>query len=493
MRQLRHFASVQTVRFAPSPTGALHVGGARTALFNYLVHRRAVLEGRPSAFVLRVDDSDAARNVPGSEAAILGDLAWLGVEWTAGPLRSSERSAVYAAAVDKLLASGAAYRDFDGDAAKWRGAPEADVAARVAAGEPHAVRFRVPRETGVAVEVDDAVRGTRWADVNKACREDFVLARRDGRPLYVLCSAADDAALGVSHVVRAEEHVSNTLRQALVLVLDALGAARPTFAHVPLVVDAAGKKLSKRRGPAGAGPEEEAAEDGAGGRRPRKHAYDGLGTVAELRAAGCTPLGLANYLASLGWAHETAAFDSLDDLAAAFDLAACPGPRARTTRSAWPSSTRRRRRRPPAAPRRRRPSPRLARAADGAGAAAAGRGRREFAEDRLPAGRVADAVLDALARRRRRRGRRRDGARRRAAVVAAGGAPFDGDDAAWAAYVDGQAAALGVKRGAFQPARLLLTGRPRARTSARSSASRRDAGVAGAATAETASRRSRGC
>ena len=219
MRQLRRFASAQTVRFAPSPTGALHVGGARTALFNYLVHRRAVLEGRPSAFVLRVDDSDAARNVPGSEAAILGDLEWLGVEWTAGPLRSSERSAVYAAAVDKLLASGAAYRDFDGDAAKWRGAPEADVAARVAAGEPHAVRFRVPRETGVAVEVDDVVRGTlRWADVNKACREDFVLARRDGRPLYVLCSAADDAALGVSHVVRAEEHVSNTLRQALVYV-----------------------------------------------------------------------------------------------------------------------------------------------------------------------------------------------------------------------------------------------------------------------------------
>ena len=219
LRQLRRFASTQTVRFAPSPTGALHVGGARTALFNYLVHRRAVLEGRPSAFVLRVDDSDAARNVPGSEAAILGDLEWLGVEWTAGPLRSSERSAVYAAAVDKLLASGAAYRDFDGDAAKWRGAPEADVAARVAAGEPHAVRFRVPRETGVAVEVDDVVRGTlRWADVNKACREDFVLARRDGRPLYVLCSAADDAALGVSHVVRAEEHVSNTLRQALVRV-----------------------------------------------------------------------------------------------------------------------------------------------------------------------------------------------------------------------------------------------------------------------------------
>ena len=105
-----------------------------------------------------------------------------------------------------------------------------------------------------------------------------------------------------------------------VLVLDALGAARPTFAHVPLVVDAAGKKLSKRRGPAGAGPEEEASEDGARGRRPRKHAYEGLGTVAELRAAGCTPLGLANYLASLGWAHETAAFDSLDDLAAAFDL-----------------------------------------------------------------------------------------------------------------------------------------------------------------------------
>ena len=277
-------------------------------------------------------------------------------------------------------------------------------------------------------------------------------------------------------------------------MLDALGAARPTFAHVPLVVDAAGKKLSKRRGPAGAGPEEEPSEDGARGRRPRKHAYEGLGTVAELRAAGCTPLGLANYLASLGWAHETAAFDSLDDLAAAFDLgrvsraASAHDPKrlafVDAASAASPAGGAQAAEAVAAALARALPTAR----ADAVNALADA-GRREFAEDRLPAGRVADAVLDALAP--DAAGAAAAVATERAAaaaVVAGGGAPFDGDDAAWAAYVDGQAAALGVKRGAFlKPLRLLLTGRPRGadvRAQLRIARAAADAGVAGAATAE---------
>ena len=173
------------LRFAPSPTGALHVGGARTALFNYLFARKCELQGGDASFLVRIDDSDSSRTVPGAEEAILSDLAWLGMRFGA-PLRCSDRD--YASTVDQLLETGHAYRDFGSDW-NWRDASDAEVRPLLADGVPHAVRFRVPRpDHPVPHVVEDAVRDLRWADVRRTLREDFVLVRRDGAPLYALCA-----------------------------------------------------------------------------------------------------------------------------------------------------------------------------------------------------------------------------------------------------------------------------------------------------------------
>ena len=173
------------LRFAPSPTGALHVGGARTALFNYLFARKCELRGCEATFMVRIDDSDSSRTVPGAEAAILSDLAWLGLKFGA-PRRCSDRD--YASTVDQLLETGHAYRDFGNDR-NWRDASDAEIRPLLADGVPHAVRFRVPRpDHAVTHVVEDAVRDLRWADVRRTLREDFVLVRRDGAPLYALCA-----------------------------------------------------------------------------------------------------------------------------------------------------------------------------------------------------------------------------------------------------------------------------------------------------------------
>ena len=173
------------LRFAPSPTGALHVGGARTALFNYLFARKCELQGGDASFLVRIDDSDASRTVEGAEAAILSDLAWLGLRFGA-PARCSDRD--HASTVDQLLETGHAYRDFGSDR-NWRDASGAEVRPLLADGVPHAVRFRVPRpDHPVPHVVEDAVRDLRWADVRRTLREDFVLVRRDGAPLYALCA-----------------------------------------------------------------------------------------------------------------------------------------------------------------------------------------------------------------------------------------------------------------------------------------------------------------
>ena len=173
------------LRFAPSPTGALHVGGARTALFNYLFARKCELQGGDASFLVRIDDSDASRTVPGAEEAILCDLAWLGLRFGA-PARCSDRD--YASTVDQLLETGHAYRDFGG-ATNWRDANEDEVRPLLNDEVPHAVRFRVPRpDHPVTHVVEDAVRDLRWADVRRTLREDFVLVRRDGAPLYALCA-----------------------------------------------------------------------------------------------------------------------------------------------------------------------------------------------------------------------------------------------------------------------------------------------------------------
>ncbi|KAJ8599719.1 hypothetical protein CTAYLR_004752 [Chrysophaeum taylorii] len=299
-------------RFAPSPTGALHLGGARTALFNHLLVRGAALRGDDAALVLRIDDTDAQRGSKEAEAAIVRDLRWLGVSWADGVARASHRSHIYARAAADLVDRGVAYPDFSAEPRgwqRWRRADPAEVRTRLRAGEPHALRFRVPRGARRTIRVVDAVRGPLvWADVARALPEDVVLARRDGSPLYNFCTAVDDNLMEITHVIRGDEHVPNTLCQ--VLLLEALGRRElPTYAHCALVVDAHRKKLSKRDT-----------------HRPAGAPYAGL-TVEAARRDGITPLGLATYLASLGFSPPAGhgqqpreVFDDLDDLARVFDL-----------------------------------------------------------------------------------------------------------------------------------------------------------------------------
>lgn len=268
-------------RFAPSPTGSLHLGNVRTAVFNWLFTRH-----HEGVFVLRLEDTDVERNVEGAEQRLMEDLRWLGLEWdegpdvggSFGPYRQSERDAVYAAAVERLLASGAAFRCFCEEAERdegWarypgtcRGLDAEDAARREEAGEACVVRFRAPREGDVAVE--DAVRGEVSVPATEI--DDFVLRRRDGRVTYNFAVVVDDVAMEISHVIRGAGHLSNTPRQAL--LFDALGEARPVFAHLPTVLSPEGGKLSKRTG---------------------------AQSVASYRAAGYPPEAIVNYLSLLGW------------------------------------------------------------------------------------------------------------------------------------------------------------------------------------------------
>ena len=253
------------VRFAPSPTGWLHVGGARTALFNWLYARQ-----HGGAFVVRIEDTDVQRSSGESEQGVLDDLRWLGLEWDEGPdiggpfgpYRQSERLALYRAAADRLLASGAAYPCFctDGElearrkAALAAGRPphydgrcrdltEAERAARRAEGRPESVRFRVPAGDQV---LRDEVRGE--VRFPQGMVGDFVLLRSNGLPTYNFAAVVDDAAMKFTHVIRAEEHLSNTPRQ--LMLYQALGEQPPAFAHVPLILNRDRSKMSKREGEA---------------------------------------------------------------------------------------------------------------------------------------------------------------------------------------------------------------------------------------------------
>jgi glutamyl-tRNA synthetase len=247
------------VRFAPSPTGMLHIGGARTALYNWLAAR-----GSGGSLVLRIEDTDRERSTPENVEQILDALRWLELDWDEGPLSQAERAPEHAAAVRQLLDSGHAYED-DG-----------------------AVRFRVADEGEIAVE--DLIRGEVRFPLSAL--QDFVIQRSDGTPLYNLAVAVDDRDMGVTHVIRGDDHLSNTPRQAL--MLDALGADRPVYAHLPLLHGPDGKKLSKRHGAA---------------------------SVQELRDAGYLPEAVRNYIALLGWGDpESSTFFSTDALVEAFDL-----------------------------------------------------------------------------------------------------------------------------------------------------------------------------
>jgi glutamyl-tRNA synthetase len=263
-------------RFAPSPTGHLHVGGARTAVLNWLLARHFGGE-----FVLRIEDTDVERNVVGAEEEILADLRWLGLDWDEGPdvggpfgpYRQSERMEVYRERAERLLASGAAYPCTCPPQSEASGhgherCPCADRPAGAPFPAGASVRLRVPQDE--EFRVDDAVRGE--IVFPPASIEDFVLLRSDGRPTYNFAAAVDDAAMEITLVLRGADHIANTPKQQL--VYRAFGWEPPRFAHIPLILGPDRQKLSKRHGAT---------------------------SVAEHRRIGYLPDALVNYLSLLSW------------------------------------------------------------------------------------------------------------------------------------------------------------------------------------------------
>ncbi|HET9607988.1 MAG TPA: glutamate--tRNA ligase [Acidimicrobiales bacterium] len=281
------------LRFAPSPTGYLHVGGARTVLFNWLVARQ-----QGGEMLLRIEDTDTERNRPELTDDILEQIRWLGLEWDGEPTHQSERLHLYAKAADQLLAEGRAYwcdcttEQVQQRAAQRGGPPGYDGNCRdrgLERGPGTALRFRVPDEGSTAF--DDLVRGTVTFEHRKL--EDFVLLRSSGIPTFLLANLVDDADMGITHVVRGEEHVNGTPKY--LLIGDALHLDhRPVFAHLPVLVNEQRKKLSKRR--------------------------DSV-SVAEFREAGYLPEAMVNYLALLGWGpRDGVEIRPLDEIVEQFRL-----------------------------------------------------------------------------------------------------------------------------------------------------------------------------
>lgn len=283
------------VRFAPSPTGKLHVGGARTAIYNW-----AFARANHGTFILRIDDTDPERSTEENTQIILRAMRWLGLDWDEGPevggdfgpYFQTERAEMYRAAAQRLWDEGKAYpcfctpeqlaadraeaqarKDpFQGYQRRCRDLDPEEAKRRIAAGEPYVLRIKVPEDRGDVV-VRDAVHG----EVTFAAREldDFVIQRTDGTPTYNFATVVDDAAMGITHVIRGDDHLSNTPRQ--VIVYEALGAPVPTFAHISMILGADGKKLSKRHGAT---------------------------NVEEYRDAGYLSDAFVNYLALLGWSLD---------------------------------------------------------------------------------------------------------------------------------------------------------------------------------------------
>ncbi|MBV8486867.1 MAG: glutamate--tRNA ligase [Planctomycetaceae bacterium] len=287
-------------RFAPSPTGFLHIGGVRTALFNWLLARH-----HGGHFLLRIDDTDAERHVEDAVERILDGFRWIGMDWDEGPevggphgpYFQSQRSEIYRAALKRLIDSGHVYRDYSTEAERaedraaaerqrrayrFRRQPlsEQELARREHEGLPFALRFSVP--PGRTLTVHDLIKG----EVSFASDEigDFVIVRPDGSPLYNFASVVDDITMQITHVVRAEEHLSNTFPQ--LLILEALGAPLPAFAHVPYVAEPGSKtKMSKRK----------------------TQEYESQGVLVYLHQyieRGYLPEALLNYLARLGWSYD---------------------------------------------------------------------------------------------------------------------------------------------------------------------------------------------
>ncbi len=309
------------VRFAPSPTGYLHVGGARTAIFNYLLARNT-----GGQFILRIEDTDQERSTRESEESLIRDLEWLGLDWDEGPhkggphppYRQSERTPIYKEITDDFVARGLAYPCFATDSeieaqheqakrekrppmfkSPYRDATPEQVAQKRQQGMPESIRFRVGEGT---VKFTDAVRGFMELDHNMV--SDFVILRSNGLPTYNFAAAVDDWKMEITHVLRGEEHLSNTLRQAM--VYDALGAELPIFAHLPLILAEDRSKLSKRHG---------------------------ASSVDDLRSRGYLASAVVNYLVLLGWSHpdsqeimpieemiRTFGVDRINKAGAVFDL-----------------------------------------------------------------------------------------------------------------------------------------------------------------------------
>jgi glutamyl-tRNA synthetase len=274
------------VRFAPSPTGALHIGGARTALYNWLLARGPA----QGTFVLRIEDTDRERSTPENVEQIFEALNWLELEWDGEPVFQSQRADRHAEIVQRLLDGGHAYRSTAGPA-EVQAFKERHGQNQGFRGEDEgtgAVRLRVPDEG--TTRVVDVIRGE--SDFDHRLMDDLVIARADGTPVYHLAVVVDDLDAGITHVVRGADHYSNTPKQ--MLILQALGEEVPVYAHVPLLHGPDGKKLSKRHGAA---------------------------SVQELRDRGYLPEAVRNYLALLGWGYdESTEFMTTDELKERFTL-----------------------------------------------------------------------------------------------------------------------------------------------------------------------------
>lgn len=266
-------------RFAPSPTGYLHIGGARTALFNWLYAR-----GRGGKFLLRIEDTDRARSTPEATEAILKGLAWLGLDWDGEPISQFERADRHAEVARAMLENGTAYKCFANqdeieafrEAARAEGkstlyqSPWRDAAPETHPDAPFVIRLRAPRDGETIIE--DQVQGR--VTIGNAQLDDMVLLRSDGTPTYMLAVVVDDHDMGVTHVIRGDDHLNNAARQSQ--IYHAMGWDLPIWAHIPLIHGPDGKKLSKRHGALG---------------------------VEEYAAMGYPPAAMRNYLARLGWSH----------------------------------------------------------------------------------------------------------------------------------------------------------------------------------------------
>ena len=290
--------SAQVVtRFAPSPTGYLHIGGGRTALFNWLYAR-----GRGGKFLLRIEDTDRERSTPEATAAILRGLTWLGLDWDGEVVSQFERRDRHAEVAHQMLARGTAYKCFSTkeEIEAFRAAREAEGASYAVfispwrdadpatyPDAPYAIRMKAPR-TGETI-IEDQVQGR--VVIRNETLDDMIVLRSDGTPVYMLAVVVDDHDMGVTHVIRGDDHLNNAARQQM--VYDAMGWAVPTWAHIPLIHGPDGKKLSKRHGATG---------------------------VEEYQAMGYPAAGMRNYLTRLGWAHGDAEIFTSAEAKKMFDL-----------------------------------------------------------------------------------------------------------------------------------------------------------------------------